>query len=509
MHYFRELIPIEGEVNMKLLTRGLGGIFLFALTLGILLLAGGQIFLAMRDAQNDSAAGRTPRERMFSVNVDMLESVTVKPVITSYGNVESWRSLELRTSVAGKLVELAPEFRDGGSVTAGQVLFQIDPAKLGTAAALAESDLAEAEAEVADAAAALLLTQAEIDAAEAQLELRTQALERQQDLQARGVSTDPEVEAAVLARSAAETALVGRKQAYAQAVTRASRSEITLDRKEIALAEARRMLAESTVTASFDGVMSEVTAVLGRLVSANEKLGTLIDPSALEVSFRVSNTQFARLLDEDGQLRPSKVRLILVHGSTRVEVDGKIERAGAEVGEGQIGRLLYARLLGADASVLRPGDFLTVEIPEPALENVAIIPASAATADGRILLLGDGDRLEEVTVQILRRQGDEIIISEAPFERTYVIERSSQIGAGIQVKPLEPVSAEDAAATAAAPPAEPEMIVLDDERRAKLIAFIEANENMAAESKTRILGELAAPEVSLELVERFEAKMEQ
>ena len=493
---------------MKFLSRSLSGLFLFALTLGILLLAGGQIFTAMRDAQNESVAGRTPKERMFSVNVDTLESVTAKPVITSYGTVESWRSLELRTSVAGTLVELAPEFRDGGVVTAGQVLFQIDPSKLETAAALAEIDLAEAKAEVADASAALLLTQSEINAAEAQLELRTQGLVRQQDLQARGVSTDPEVEAAILAQSAAETSLVGREQAYAQAVTRASRSEITLDRKEIALVEARRIMAEATVTASFDGVMSDVTAVLGRLVSSNEKLGTLIDPAALEASFRVSNTQFARLLDDDGQLRTSKVHLILVHGSTRVEVDGKIERAGAEVGDGQIGRLLYARLLSADASVLRPGDFLTVEIPEPPLENVAIIPASAATADGRILLLGEGDRLEEVTVKILRRQGDEIIVSGAPFDRMYVIERSSQIGAGIQVKPLEPVSAEDAAAAAAAPPAEPEMIALDDERRAKLIAFIEANENMAADSKARVLGELAAPEVSLELVERFEAKME-
>jgi len=494
---------------MKFLIRSLGGLFVFAVTLGFLLLAGGQIFLAMQAAQNDGSSARTPRERMFSVNVDTLEAVTTTPVITSYGNLESWRSLELRSSVAGKLVEFAPEFRDGGIVTAGQVLFQIDPTKLETTVALAEIDVAEARGEVADATAALLLSQAEMDAAQAQLTLRTQALERQQDLQSRGVSTELDVESAVLAQSSAQQTLVGRQQANAQAVTRSARAEITLNRKEIALEEARRMLAEAKVTASFDGVMSEVTAVLGRLVSANEKLGVLIDPFALEVAFRVSNTQFARLLDDGGELRRSKVRLILTYGSTRVEADGKIERAGAEVGDGQIGRVLYARVLNADASLLRPGDFLTVEIPEQPLDNVAVIPASAATADGRILLLGDGNRLEEVTATLLRRLGDEIVVSDVPFGRTYVIERSSQIGTGIQVNPLEPVSAEEAAAITAAPAAEPEMITLDHERRAKLIAFVEANQSMAADSKARILSELALPEVSLELVERFEAKMEQ
>lgn len=500
---------------MNFHTRSLTGLFLFALTLGILLLAAGQILWAVREAQNDSSATRTPRERMYSVNVDTLVSETAVPVITSFGTLKSWRSLELRASTAGSLVELAPEFRDGGVVTAGQMLFQIDPSKLETTVALAEADLADANAEVAEAASALILAQAEVDAAAAQLALRKQALERQQDLRDRVVNTDADVEAAVLAHSAAEQTMIGRQQSYAQAEARISSSAIALDRREIALGEARRALAETTLTAPFDGVMSDVTAVLGRLVSTNEKLGELIDPSALEVAFRVSNTQFARLLDDEGQLRRSKVLLILAHGNTRTEVDGKIERAGAEVGVGQIGRIIYAKILGTDTSLLRPGDFLTVEIPESALDNVAIIPASAATSDGRILLLGEGDRLEEVTVKILRRQGDDIIVADAPFDRTYVIERSPQIGVGIQVQPIEPVSPKDAAAAAAAaavaaaPPAEPETIVLDDERRAKIIAFVEANESMAAESKERVLGELALPEVSLDLVARFESKMEQ
>lgn len=493
---------------MKFLFRSAVGLFLFSLTIGILLLAAGQVFWAVQEAQENPASGRTPRERMVAVNIDTLTAVTATPVITSYGTVESWRSLELRSSVAGTLIDLAPEFRDGGAVTEGQMLFQIDPAKLETAVALAEADLADANAEVADAASALVLAQADVDIAESQLALRVQAVERQEGLRERGVNTELDVEAATIAQTAAAQTLVGQQQAYAQAVTRISRSEIALDRREIALQEARRSLVDSIVNAPFDGVMSNVTAVLGRLVTTNEQLGVVVDPSALEIAFRVSNTQFARMLGEDGTLRRAKVQLTLSHGSGKVELEGKIERAGAEVGEGQIGRIIYARLLEADATTMRPGDFLTVKISEPPMSDVAVIPASAATSDGRILLLQDDDRLEEVTVTILRRQGDALIVTNVPFERRYVVQRSPQTGPGIQVKPLTP-PAPVAEGTAAPEPEGPEMIVLSDERRARLIAFIEANENMQASSKENVLAQLAEPEVSLEIVERFEAKMEQ
>jgi len=490
---------------MKFLTRSAIGLFLLSLTLGILLLAAGQIMWAVKEAQENPAAGRTPKERMVSVNIDTLTAVTATPIITSYGTVESWQSLELRSSVAGPLIELAPEFRDGGIVTEGQMLFKIDPVKLETSIALAEADLADAAAEVADAASALELAQADVDVAQGQLELRTQAYDRQVGLRERGVNTELDVEAATIALSAAKQTLIGQQQGYAQAVTRISRSEVALDRREIALNEARRSLVDAVVTAPFDGVMSNVSAVLGRLVTTNEQLGVVIDPSALEIAFRVSNNEFSRMLLEDGTLRRSKVRLILSYGSGQIEMEGKIERAGAEVGDGQIGRIIYARLLDADTSVMRPGDFLTVEVSEPPMNDVAIIPASSATTDGRILLLQDDDRLEEVTVKILRRQGDELIVTDVPFDRRYVLQRSPQTGAGIQVKPIVPLVPVEAGE--AAP--EPEMIVLDDERRARLVAFIEGRENMAAASKETVLDQLAQPEVSLELVERFEAKMEQ
>ena len=59
----------------------------------------------------------------------------------------------------------------------------------------------------------------------------------------------------------------------------------------------------------------------------------------------------------------------------------------------------------------------------------------------------------------------------------------------------------------AAESVEPEMLELSDERRARLVAFIEGNSRMPAAAKARVLAQLQQPMVSAEVVERIEARM--
>ena len=51
------------------------------------------------------------------------------------------------------------------------------------------------------------------------------------------------------------------------------------------------------------------------------------------------------------------------------------------------------------------------------------------------------------------------------------------------------------------------MLELTEERRAKLVAFIEGNTGMPAEAKARVLGQLQEPMVPAQVVERIEARM--
>jgi multidrug efflux pump subunit AcrA (membrane-fusion protein) len=219
---------------MRFWTRSLYGLTLLALTLGLLALAAGSIrqAIAVRDAEE---ASRPPgSERVFAVGVARLEPVTAKPVLTAYGDLQSSRQLELRAATGGTLLELAPGFRDGGRVTAGETLFRIDPAEADTTLRLAESDLAAATAEEAEARVGLTLAREELAAAARQRDLRAQAQARAEDLQVRGVGSAANIETAELALATSEQVLTGRRLALAEAEARLDHAEIAVTRAGIA-----------------------------------------------------------------------------------------------------------------------------------------------------------------------------------------------------------------------------------------------------------------------------------
>jgi hypothetical protein len=103
-------------------------------------------------------------------------------------------------------------------------------------------------------------------------------------------------------------------------------------------------------------------------------------------------------------------------------------------------------------------------------------------------------------VSLVRRQGDDVLVRARELEGREVVEaRSPLLGAGIVVKPLR--GGVDEA------PKGPLMVELSDERRAKIIAFIEGNKRMPAEAKARILSQLSEPQVPAQVVERIEGRM--
>lgn len=481
---------------MRFLRRSLTGVFLLAVTLALIAWAGEMVRGAVVARMNEEPRSFPQRERVIAVNVVTLEPQTITPELVVFGELRSQRTLDLRSATGGTVLEASGDLVEGGEVAAGQVLLRIDPAQAEAARDRAAADLQDAQAELRDAERALVLAQDELAAARAQADLREQALVRARDLETRGVGTTAAVETAELALSSAEASVLTRRQALAAAQARIDQATTRLARAEIGLSEADRDLAETVVTAAFDGTLAEVTISPGGRVSANERFAQLVDPSALEVSFRVSTAQYARLL-QDGDLIKAPVEVSLEVSGVDLRATGEITREGATVGAGQTGRLLFARL--EDAAGFRPGDFVTVRIAEPPLSGVALVPASAVAPDETVLVLGEEDRLSEAPVRLLRRQGDDVIIAVGQAAgATIVAERSPLLGAGIKVRPIQPGGVE------AAP--EPEMITLDPDRRARLIAFVSEG-RMPDDVKARIISQLEADEVSSETVARLESRM--
>lgn len=487
---------------MRFFGRALTGLFLSAVTIALLALAGNSIWSGMQARMAES--GRTPpvRERVFSAEVMTITLGEQTPVLTAFGEIRSRRTLELRAPAEGTVIALADGFEDGGAVEAGQLLLRIDPAEAQSARDTAAADLRDAENELAEATRALDLAGEDVAVARAQADLRARALQRQQDLLDRGVGSAAAVETAELNAASADQAVVSRRQALATAEARVAQAETALERRRIALAEADRVLARTELRAEFGGVLSEVDVVAGRLVNRNEQVARLIDPDALEVAFRISTSQYANLIGPDGTLPDGPVRVVLDVFGLDLTADARPTRESGAVEEGQSGRLLFARI--EEPRGLRVGDFVRVEVEEQPLENVVRVPATAYGSDGEVLIVGDENLLEAVDAELLRRQGDDVILTLPQWTegRQVVTARTPVLGEGIRISPF---TAEDAGS--AEPAEEPETIALDPERRARLIAFVEGNTFIPADVKARMLNQLNQDEVPARMVARLEERM--
>ena len=483
---------------MRFFRKSLVGLLLMTLTLGLFAYAGQMVSSAMKESM--SRKPRTPqqRERVFTVNVITAEPQSITPMLEAFGEVQSRRTLDLRMATGGQVTELAEGFVEGGQVQAGEVLVRLNDADARSAVGRAEADVTDAMAEVEEADRALVLISDELQAARDQADLRSRALERQIDLKTRGVGTSAAVETAELAASSATQAVLSRRSAVDQAKARRAQAETRLARAELALQDASRRWKDTVLTSEFSGTLGSISLVKGGLVTPNEKIGSLIDPETLEVAFRVSTEQYARLLDRSGKLIKSQAKVSLNVFGTELTTDAVLSRDSGSVGAGQTGRLLFAKLQNPRG--LKPGDFVTVALSEPTMDNVIRLPSSALNADNAVLVLTEDDRLQSTEVRVFRQQGDHILVRGRGLSgRKVVAEQTPVLGSGIKVKTLR--SGE------ASTPKEPEVVELSDERRAKLIAAIENNAYIPKDTKERILTQLKQDKVPAKVVERIESRM--
>ena len=483
---------------MRFLGRGLIGLLLFSLALGLLGLAGNTIKVAVQDRMNQEPRSQKARERTFAVKVVPAEVTSINPTLNAFGEIQSRKTLDLRMAASGQIQELSINFVEGGSVKSGELLIRLDDSDYQTAVDLAENNLIDAKNEVMEAARNLSFSKEELAAAEEQEKLRLRALTRQKDLVERGVGTAAALENAELSASGATQAVLSRKAAVDQAKNRGAQAETRLVRAELALKDAKRKLEDTKLYAEFSGLLSGVSLVKGGIVSANERLGQLIDPEVLEVSFKISTQQYTRLLNDNGELLKAPVSVALTNTDQGLNAEGVIIRDSASVAKGQTGRQVYAKLTKSVG--FKPGDFVAVKVEEPTLNWVVKLPSTALDASNKVLLLGEGERLEEAQVKLMRRQGNEVIVRSRDLSgKEIVAQRTPVLGAGIKVKAIRLGEENEVA--------EVEMLELTEERRAKLISAIETNGYIPKTVKERIIGQLTQPKVPADVVARIESRM--
>ena len=490
---------------MNFLLRSFLGLIILSITLGFLIFGSLVLIEALKKRSEKSDNRRFQKERVFAVNVETLNKQIASPKILSYGEIYSKRMLEIRPLVSGRLDYVSEKFVEGGYVKSGDILFRLNQKDYLNELEIAEIDLEDTKAQLSEAISKLDYANLEFEVSESQLNLRKNALDRQTQLAESGLITSSQLENTQLAYSSSKQQFLNKQNLVKSSKNAIDKLKIQLKRRSISIDKAKRNLDETEIKAPFDGIIASVNILPGSVINKNEKLGTLLDPNSLEVMFNLSANEFARVIDKDGKLLNLDITAYLKLSNNDIPFSGKIERINPEIINIGSGRKLFASINLGENKTLRPGDFVVLEIKEPSLKNITVLPSSAVTIDGKIFILEEDNRLKEIEVTILRRQGNEVIVSGAPTDKEYVMQRSPQLGNGLKIKPLRKKDREISNSVNLSK--NNELVTISPEKQKKLINILDKLDRMPKSVKDRLYEEINSGKIKAKTLKRLEKNM--
>lgn len=327
-----------------------------------------------------SVQNKEPERAITAVRVRDPKPQRVPMWVQSQGTVEPRTESTLVPEVSGRVVWVSPSLVSGGFFEEGEPLLRIERRSYEMAIARAEASVARARGEVVFAAA---------------------ELERQQGLAAQNVASPAQLSEAL------------RSDEVARA---------NLTDAEVALQQAKWDLERTTMVAPYRGRVRDEAVDVGQVVSLGVSLATLYATDYAEIRLPVADHQLAYLDLPDHPDVPEE-RLPAVILRARFAGKDNLWRGVVVRTEGEIdpkSRMVHvvARVEdpyaingeNQDRAPLAVGLFVKAEIQGPAAEDVIVVPRYAMRDANHILVIDPDDRLRIREVEILRIDGEEVLI---------------------------------------------------------------------------------------------------
>ncbi len=344
------------------------------------------------DNDADQPAIENPAVSVFQVKTE-----EVGQYLEFVARTEPNQSVEIRARVEGELISRS--FTEGGIVTKGQELFQIDPDQY-------SASLAEAEA---------ALKSQRVGAANA---LRN--LERGQELSKTGFISNSDLD---------------------KLVTTSSQAEAAVRSAEANLEKASLNLQYSTIHAPFTGSIGRVKFNVGNLVTPqSDSLATLISIDPMYVNFQLEEARYLNYLQMPEDIQ-QEVNLTLRLPNNQVYTgDGVVNFADTRIDESTGTVAMRAEFSNTNGGLV-PGLFVTLMIETEDKESVALVPQVAVQENQQgkfVLVVGEGNKVVARVVQLGRRMNAMWVV-ESGLEagEQIVIEGLQKVRPGVEVDPIE------------------------------------------------------------------------
>ena len=385
-------------------------------------------------------------ERTFAVETVVARRASAQPMLRLYGSTVAGRQVDIRALVAGRVIETHQELREGGRIGVRERLLTIDPFDYKSALDEAKAQRSETAARLKEQEASLAAEKTSLTHARAQLAIAESDVTRAEQLTARGNLSDRSLDdrrQVVLQRRQAADQLQSSIPVWE---ARIAQTRLTAERLDVAIERAQKRLTETRLEAPFDAFVTEVAAQVGRMVSVNDKVATLIDRSWIEAQFSLTDSQFGRITAKDGTLEGRKVVVRWKLGEETFAFDAVVTRVGARITSTTGGVDVFARIATPERPVqIRPGAFVELEVPDVSFDDVVRVPSTALYDRDTVFVVVDG-RLDPRKVSLIGTAAGDILI-RGPLQdgERIVTSRLSTPGKGLAVT--------DAAASTTAPAA--------------------------------------------------------
>lgn len=304
-------------------------------------------------------------------------ALPLQRTVTQYfeltGNTAAYNSVDIEARVQGFLESI--NYQDGAMVTKGTELFGIQRNTY-------EAQVEQSKASLASAQASQVGAKQEFD--------------RQTNLVKQGVST----------QSLYDTAKANLDEANAAILN----AQASLDLANI-------NLGYTTVTAPFDGIVTDHLADIGALVgvSGPTKLASIVQTAPLYAYFNVSESQVLMIkasLEKSGhKLTRSDFPNIPVEIGLQTEEGyphkGHLDYVSPQV-DASSGTLMVRGLFDNAKHELLPGLFVRIRVPIGHTDNALLVPDDAIGVNQQgsyVLVLGKDDVIEQRQVKTAQRDG--------------------------------------------------------------------------------------------------------
>ena len=347
---------------------------------------------------------RPPVKLSPAVQVEIVRPSEYQIVVRAMGTVIPDREVVLKSRVTGEVIDIHPEFTEGGFFKKDMKVLQIDPLDY-------ELALARQQSVVADAEYAL------------KLELGHQAVAKREWelLNGNNPAQDMEKELAL------------RKPHLDKA-----RAELAAAQAE--LKTAMLNLDRTRIMAPFNAMVRSKSVDLGSQVTPQESLAELVGTDAYRIQTsipidRIGWIQIPGRADGSG----SKARIIYGQGH---ECMGRVTRLMGDLStEGRMARILVEikdplclKAVDQDRAPLLIGEYVRVEIQGRKLDRVFQIQRTALKDNSSVWIAGENQTLEIRKVHPIWRDADIVLLQEGlnPNDRLIV----SDLPAAVEGMPV-------------------------------------------------------------------------